>query len=395
MTAPIWSALYSGADLLKWQVAHEMATDLVDDALLVSDTGKNSFHLLRLHEPELVFRMITLRCLVRAAPNARTNFYVHHYGNIDVAEIGWDGEVKNSGSSTSITVTGLPDAELEIEVQFLNCHASLSIGTSIDGSPVYAGDGGEQFAIKRIVVEARDAHPALSAVEEDDRIRIVDVGAQEGLQLKWMLQADRITPVLFEPIPSEAEKLRLIIDRLPGGKVIEKALAHVSGTQTLFIAKASGCSSLKEPNLELLNNYSIGWIFETVAKRPVDCVRYDELFRQNLAPAPDVIKIDVQGFEYEVLLGFGHLLDNCLGIELETHSYPIYMGERVTGEIVEFLADFGFVLRRLDPVPNFDGDAIEFDAYFTKRRSDILRLSERSKRKFATITEVWGLAPYW
>jgi hypothetical protein len=116
---------------------------------------------------------------------------------------------------------------------------------------------------------------------------------------------------------------------------------------------------------------------------------------KGAVPVPDAIKIDVQGFEYEVLLGFGHLLADCLGIELETHFYPIYKGQKLIGDIVSLLDDFDFVLRALKHVPNFDGDAIEFDAFFTKRRDKILDLCDPDKKKFSLLTDVCELTPYY
>ena len=42
----------------------------------------------------------------------------------------------------------------------------------------------------------------------EHKLRLVDVGGAGGLQPKWLQYIDRIIPVLFEPNPDEAEKLR-------------------------------------------------------------------------------------------------------------------------------------------------------------------------------------------
>ena len=313
MSDPIFSELDAGASLLKWQVAHEMKVRLEDNGLVVSDTTQYSYHLLRLHDSEFLYRSVRIKCLLRRLPTSTANFYVHHYGNLDVAEIAFDGTIVNKGICRFLTVDRRAEDLLEIELEFLNCHPTLSIGCSSDGHRVYRGSGCDQFAILQVQVETRDATPELSRIPENEQIRIIDVGASEGLQLKWMLKADSITPVLFEPIPEEAEILRRTISRIPGGQIVENALAHTSGTQKLHIAAAAGCSSLREPSFEMLNNYSIGKWFRTIRVQNVYCTRYDELYRNKMAPMPDVIKIDVQGFEYEVLLGFGHLLETCIG----------------------------------------------------------------------------------
>jgi FkbM family methyltransferase len=394
MSDPIFSELFVGETLLKWQVAHELSVRLGDEGLIVSDSPQYNWHLLRWHAAELVYRLVRVKCVLKAAPAATMNFYVHHFGSIDVAEISLDGTIVNDGITRYITVSRADDGSLEIELEFLNCHPTLSIGCSDNRNPIYRGSGREQFIIARIEVEARDATPELSQVPEDERIRLVDVGGAEGLQLKWMLRAGRITPVMIEPIPGEAESLRRTIGRIPGARVIESALAHTTGRRMLNIAAAAGCSSLRTPNHGLLDRYSIGHIFAVTRTQEVECTRYDELFHRQLVPAPDAIKVDVQGFEYEVLLGFGQLLGTCLGIELECHFYPVYRGQKLIGEIASFLDDFGFVLRDLRNVPNFDGDAIEFDAFFTKRREEVLSLSHPARTKFALLTEVWQLSPH-
>lgn len=87
-----------------------------------------------------------------------------------------------------------------------------------------------------------------------------------------------------------------------------------------------------------------------------------------------------------MLQGFGELLQTCLGIELETHVYPIYQGQKLLHHLIAFLSDYGFVLRKLTPLLNMgapdrpvlslDGDFVEFDAWFTKN----IRLGTDSTR---------------
>ena len=384
---------YTGGNLLLWRVAHDMTAQLRGLELIVSDTTAHSYHLLRLHDDQYLFRRVRLRCLLTPLPGATANFYVHHYGDIDVAEIGLDGTIVNRGTCLHLNVEHRPDGRLHVDMEFLNCHPTLSIGCAKDGRRVYAGDGTEQYAIQEIEVEARDATPELSRCPEDERIVLVDVGGQEGLPLQWMLRADRIRPIVFEPLSWEADQLRSTMGRIPGAQVVERALADVSGTRPLCVTAASSCSSLREPNADLLSRYSIAPLFNVVRRVNVDCVRYDELYAQGAVPRPDVIKIDVQGFEFEVLQGFGDLLQSCLGVELEAHLYPIYTGQKLLNDVVALLAEHGLVLRQIRPSSNFDGDLVEVDAFFTRRRDAIPGVTDAQKTKVALLGEVWGLPP--
>jgi FkbM family methyltransferase len=224
-----------------------------------------------------------------------------------------------------------------------------------------------------------------------ERICLVDVGAAGGLQPIWRALGDRIRPVAFEPNPQAAAELRTMLASHQGALVIERGLFSEDGQRTLYKTKVDGCSSVFPPNKARLKQYDIAPAFDVVWERTITCSRYDTLCAAGQTPPPDVIKIDVQGAELDVLLGFGGLLTGCLGIELETHMYPIYEGQGVFGDIVAYLDRFGFGLRRMDPHFTFDAEAVEFDVFFTKRLDRLPAPAERALRKLAVIDQVWKL----
>jgi len=235
----------------------------------------------------------------------------------------------------------------------------------------------------------RPADPAL--------LRLIDVGAGlvpgGGVQEKWQPHQESIIPVLFEPNPVEAADLRA---RLAHAIVVEAALSNVVGRRNLVITANPTCISLRSPNQEFLSSYEVRPHLRVKGTYEVDCTRYDVLHQQGVVPVPDAIKLDVQGCEYEVLLGFGALLQDCLGIELETQFYPVYREQRLLGDIITLLGEYGFVLRKLDQnkMGHFDGDLVEVDAYFTKPRSVVRSYDAVQRRKFDLLTEVWQLAHY-
>ena len=229
----------------------------------------------------------------------------------------------------------------------------------------------------------------------DDKLRLVDVGGAGGIQEKWAKVSDLIIPTVFEPNPSQAEETRNLLQQtFPDGVVLTNALFNNIGAKSLNLAYYWGCTSLRKPNSNLLSRYRIGKLFDVVGSASVDCTRYDVLHKEGVALIPDVIKIDVQGCEYEVLQGFGDLLHDCLAIELETHLYPIYVGQKLFGDIVSYLADFGFVLRRINPSPSFDTDIVEVDAFFTKHIDFWKGLSSVKKAKFKLFCEVCDVVDY-
>ena len=226
---------------------------------------------------------------------------------------------------------------------------------------------------------------------EEQLFTLVDVGGLGGLGREWQPHIERIRAVLFEPNPPEAAIARQQIAQSPGGIVIERALSNRPENRTLHVTKSLGCTSLLEPNKALLDKYSIAPAFRITHNIEVDCVRFDSLVLNGEAPIPDAIKIDVQGFEYNVLEGFGGTLNECLGVKTEAHLYPIYQGQKLLSDLVELLHRYGLTLRRLEPVNHFDGDIVEVDAWFTCSNDRFATLTLEQKRKLAFLEEIWEI----
>lgn len=178
--------------------------------------------------------------------------------------------------------------------------------------------------------------------------------------------------------------------------VVAAALGDVDETGELVITRNPTCYSVLTPNFEYLNHYGISYHFAVEGREKVTFSRYDTLYRQGVVPLPDALKIDVQGYEYQVLVGFGDLLSNVLAIQLETHLYEVYTSQKLLGDLVAYLAKFGFVLRKIDSdkLEHFGGDLVEVEAYFTKDRRTIRNLPARAREKFEIIAEAWELPAY-
>jgi FkbM family methyltransferase len=57
---------------------------------------------------------------------------------------------------------------------------------------------------------------------------------------------------------------------------------------------------------------------------------------------PDVIWMDVQGFEYYVLLGLGDILKNVSFLHLESSEKPYYDGHILKDDIIKILDEYNF-----------------------------------------------------
>jgi FkbM family methyltransferase len=236
----------------------------------------------------------------------------------------------------------------------------------------------------------------------EQKIGFVDVGARGGTDPKLEPFHGRLIRVLVEPAEEEAERLRSTSD---GGRkfiVIGSALGNLDGEMDLFVTKNPTCTSALKVNYELLDNYSIVPHFRLKERLRIPCARYDTLYDAGGLPVPHAVKLDVQGFEYQVLQGFGRHLNDCLALKLETHFYPIYQDQRTIGEIIRFLSAHDFVLRSLSnprsPAlsgdKHFDGDLVEVDAFFTKSKQWISQRDKLVKNNFRLACAVLGIDLY-
>jgi FkbM family methyltransferase len=179
-----------------------------------------------------------------------------------------------------------------------------------------------------------------------------DVGANVGLHAVTLaaLRADA-TVVAFEPAPPAAARLlqnaALNGVGYPGLRVLSVGLGAEAGYAPLdvLLSGNTGQSSFAP------------WSHVQYQSRVVCRVeRADALVARGEAPAPDVVKIDVEGYESQVLAGMASLLDSprrprALVVEsvfgerertlvpLTTRGYRITpLAPRVTEEATNFLA---------------------------------------------------------
>ena len=95
---------------------------------------------------------------------------------------------------------------------------------------------------------------------------------------------------------------------------------------------------------------------------------------------PALLKLDVQGFELEALVGCKDLLDSFSHVYAECSFMKLYTGQALADEVIDWLAKRSF---RLTGIYNLSydrkGDAVQGDFLFTKNSSTNSRGSSISK----------------
>jgi FkbM family methyltransferase len=171
---------------------------------------------------------------------------------------------------------------------------------------------------------------------------VVDVGANRGqfaLAVRARLPEARI--VSFEPLAGPAATFRAIFV----GDELTQLHACAVGAQLerckMYVAARDDSSSLLPVSEAQSANYPGT---QTVALTEVEVVPLEHAVAPGSLPRPSMLKIDVQGSEYETLLGCETMLGGFDFVYCECSFVELYRGQRLAGEIVSWLFTRGFDL---------------------------------------------------
>jgi len=192
---------------------------------------------------------------------------------------------------------------------------------------------------------------------------LLDVGANEGQFLNNLQQHCYYhfeASYSFEPIPDAYSKLIANVKRFTNSKkvqVLNFALGNQTKEASINVTPNSVSSSLLPPSPDFIDHYKSGSntkIYEI--KVPVH--RFDEIYHQLQPPLSlqkglnedrCFLKLDVQGFERNVLDGFGSCLDNVYVALLECSLVESYQGRPLIGDMLEYMSDLGFYVVGIFP----------------------------------------------
>jgi FkbM family methyltransferase len=191
---------------------------------------------------------------------------------------------------------------------------------------------------------------------------VVDVGANRGQFAAAALHRwPRARVLSFEPLDGPAERLRAIRDtRLT---VHQVALGSTEGALDLHEHAYSASSSALE---SLDPTAAIG--LRRVPLHTLDSA----LAGIELASESTLLKLDVQGYEIEVLGGARRSLPLVQAILVEQALVGTYAAQPLFDSVHEVLRDLGFSLARLIDWRRVAGQVIEVDALYLPRGADRL-----------------------
>ena len=172
-----------------------------------------------------------------------------------------------------------------------------------------------------------------------------DVGANVGIYTAWgaRLVSDTGAVHAFEPVPATREALERLVafNALTNVRVVPCAVGSGAGTLTLHTARgASGLATASRPE-----HWTDG-VSMTAALTTLDA------YARTSGSLPDLVLVDVEGYEFEVLRGARGILssDRPPAFLFESHSGHLARCGTGLGRIVAWLEEeVGFQVFGLTP----------------------------------------------
>ena len=99
----------------------------------------------------------------------------------------------------------------------------------------------------------------------------------------------------------------------------------------------------------------------------------DSYFGDRELTSPALVKLDVQGYEREVLKGAPGVLERATWLVLELSFEPLYDGETSFGDMLEFLGGLGWTMvRPVDFLAHAStGEILQIDALFARSTDSV------------------------
>ncbi|NEP09408.1 MAG: FkbM family methyltransferase [Symploca sp. SIO2C1] len=176
---------------------------------------------------------------------------------------------------------------------------------------------------------------------------VLDVGANTGQFAANLFKIGYQGKVVsFEPLSSAYNQLLENSQANPNWRVAERcAIGDRNEEIEIHIAKNSQSSSIL-PMLQAHLDAAPNSVY--IGSETVKMFKFSEIASDyvNQAQAP-LLKIDTQGYEYQVLQGAQEIIDRIKGIHLELSLIPLYEGEIVFKVMLKRIQEMGFCLYNL------------------------------------------------
>jgi FkbM family methyltransferase len=193
---------------------------------------------------------------------------------------------------------------------------------------------------------------------------VIDVGGNKGqFALFSRVQFPSCKVVSFEPLDDPAKIYTSVFQGDRSVRLVRAAIANQQGMLTMHITEHNDSSSplkVGDAQHEIFGTKEVG-------AYDVACGPLSDFITESDLEGRSLLKIDVQGFELEVLRGSVTLLSKFDAIYCELSFIELYAGQPLAAQIIAFLSDRNF---RLAGIYNISSSSsvgqVQADALFLK-----------------------------
>jgi FkbM family methyltransferase len=201
--------------------------------------------------------------------------------------------------------------------------------------------------VRRPRVQPLDPIQSLIKLRKIDTI--IDVGANSG-QFGLMVRKGGFTGLIIsiEPLHSPFETLKEVASLHMPWEVYNNASGNSNGTVEINVAGNTESSSI----LPMCRRHEeAAPESRYIGKETVGMFTLDSQFQDRIGRMGRILlKLDVQGFESQVLSAAGHLIEGVEGLWVETSVVPMYKGSIVLEEMLLIMRQKGFLLYNVEKV---------------------------------------------
>lgn len=164
---------------------------------------------------------------------------------------------------------------------------------------------------------------------------MVDVGANRGEWTRWAWAVFPGVPsLMIEPQAEYRETLEGIAATVAGSRAIIAGAGATEGELVQTVYDDTYASSFLPPTDSAL--------LASGRQRRVPIVTLDATLGAMPGFHPDLVKLDVEGFELEVLAGWASIFERAELFIVETALYPFKPRQPISREVIAYMAARGF-----------------------------------------------------
>lgn len=196
---------------------------------------------------------------------------------------------------------------------------------------------------------------------------VIDIGANRG-QFALAARAFGCGKVYsFEPLPNASNIFRKVFVNDPAVILHMAAIGEKAEIKSIHLSARDDSSSLLEIG-DAQSSFFPGT--HEVGTAEVAVGTLEQFVHGEEIVRPALLKLDVQGFEFQALKGCQSLIDKFEVIYCECSFIELYKDQKLADEVILYLGSLGFGLTGIyNPYYDRAGHCIQADLLFKRLRS--------------------------